>query len=242
MYLSRLILNPRSREVRRDLSNVQDMHRTVLSAFPQVDNSHNAREEHRVLYRHEPSLRNGPEVMLVQSRSTPDWTKLSKGYLIDSAGEVVSPSTKNIEFMTDALREGMTVGFRLRANATKKIMTKSGPNGERRNGKRVELRGDEQLFVWIARKAEQHGFLLPDHDGTGGRGSVRIKTEPKLKGRRGVAGGAPSSLTVATALFEGMIKITDLDRFKNALEDGIGSAKAYGCGLLSIRPINPGGD
>jgi len=179
--------------------------------------------------------------MLVQSRNAPEWTNLPSGYLIDTRGEPQNPSTKNVDILFDRLLGGMTVGFRLRANPTRKIMTKSGPNGERRNGKRVELRGDAQLFAWLVRKGEQHGFLLPDYDGTGGMSSVRIKYEPKLKGKRGAGGDPLRTLTVATELFEGVLQITDIYRFKSALEDGIGPAKAYGCGLLSIRPVNPGG-
>ncbi|MBX5446264.1 type I-E CRISPR-associated protein Cas6/Cse3/CasE, partial [Sphaerobacter sp.] len=33
MYLSRLILNPRSRDVRRDLADCQQLHRSVMSGF-----------------------------------------------------------------------------------------------------------------------------------------------------------------------------------------------------------------
>ena len=41
MYLSRLILDVRQPRVRRDLSDVYRLHRTILSAFPQApDNRH----------------------------------------------------------------------------------------------------------------------------------------------------------------------------------------------------------
>jgi hypothetical protein len=47
MYLSRLILNPRSRAVQRDLASPYDLHRTVMSGFPEDLGKH----EDRVLYR-----------------------------------------------------------------------------------------------------------------------------------------------------------------------------------------------
>ena len=36
---------------------------------------------------------------------------------------------------------------------------------------------------------------------------------------------------------EGKLKIVDIDRFKKALFQGIGSAKAFGCGLMIVRRI-----
>src|SRR5437762_524360 len=69
MYLSRLFLNPRSRDVRRDLSDCQDMHRTVLRCFPTASGP--ARQEHEILYRLETTVAR-PQ-LLVQSRTAPDW-------------------------------------------------------------------------------------------------------------------------------------------------------------------------
>ena len=37
MYLSRLILNPRSRQVRNELADPYEMHRTVCKAFPDAN-------------------------------------------------------------------------------------------------------------------------------------------------------------------------------------------------------------
>ena len=36
---------------------------------------------------------------------------------------------------------------------------------------------------------------------------------------------------------EGKLKIVDADRFKKALFQGIGSAKAFGCGFMLVRRI-----
>ena len=38
--------------------------------------------------------------------------------------------------------------------------------------------------------------------------------------------------------YEGILKITDLDKFKAALKQGIGREKAYGIGLITVIPIN----
>lgn len=240
MYLSRLILNPRNKQVRRDFSNVHDMHRTILSAFPNVETHGNAREVHGVLFRHEPAGHAGLEIVLVQSRTKPVWNSLTTGYLARTTGGTLNPSMKEVGPLFDSLSPGMTLGFRLRANSTRKILTKSGAGGERRNGKRVELRGEDQLFAWLVRKGELHGFSLPKFDGTDGQSSVRIRYEPKLKGTQRMREESARTITVTAVLFEGLLQVTDVERFKSALVSGIGPGKAYGCGLLSIRPAQQG--
>lgn len=44
-------------------------------------------------------------------------------------------------------------------------------------------------------------------------------------------------MTVGGALFEGVLVVDNVDRFVRALESGIGPAKAYGFGLLSIARV-----
>lgn len=39
--------------------------------------------------------------------------------------------------------------------------------------------------------------------------------------------------------FEGRLTVTDPDKFRAALFDGIGPAKAFGCGLLLVRRVGP---
>ena len=41
-------------------------------------------------------------------------------------------------------------------------------------------------------------------------------------------------VTLRTVVFEGVLTVRNLEHFKHALVSGIGRAKAYGCGLLTI--------
>ncbi len=72
MYLSRLILDVRQPRVRRDLSDVYRLHRTILSAFPQAPDNVPARAHFGILYRIEP-ISDMPWLvrLLVQSREQP---------------------------------------------------------------------------------------------------------------------------------------------------------------------------
>lgn len=83
LYLSRLLLNPRSRDLRRDLGNCHELHRTILRALPQIeDNEAKARERFGVLHRLKIDQRQQKLTLLVQSFLKPDWSRLSSDYLL----------------------------------------------------------------------------------------------------------------------------------------------------------------
>ncbi len=42
------------------------------------------------------------------------------------------------------------------------------------------------------------------------------------------------AVTLTTVTYDGILQITDADAFRRALTNGIGHAKAYGCGLLTL--------
>src|SRR5690349_15359059 len=111
MILSRLFLNSRSREVRRDLADCQEMHRTVMSGLPQV-NSSAARSELAVLFRVEESPVTGLPALLVQSRDRPDWSRLPENYLAATPGGQ-NPESKDLTVAWAQLRVGMRLNFRL---------------------------------------------------------------------------------------------------------------------------------
>jgi CRISPR system Cascade subunit CasE len=41
---------------------------------------------------------------------------------------------------------------------------------------------------------------------------------------------------LSTAVFEGQLEITDTEAMRRSLTGGIGPAKGYGCGLLTLAP------
>jgi CRISPR system Cascade subunit CasE len=46
------------------------------------------------------------------------------------------------------------------------------------------------------------------------------------------------TVTLTTVTYDGVLDITDADAFRQALTQGIGHAKAYGCGLLTLAPAS----
>lgn len=240
MYLSRLILNPRNRQVRRDLSDCQQMHRTILSAFPRVANQdEGARSQFGLLYRVDINVRSGVVALLVQSHVEPDWNNLPGDYFLETSGDDPNPVCKIIGEKYDGLNEGMRLVFRLRANPTRRVSARSSRDEAKWHGKRVELCREEDQLKWLERKAEGFGFKLLSVRAASEVANVRTINEGKTKGWKSLAGEHDHSkarLTFAAVVFEGLLTITDADLFHKALRGGIGSGKAYGFGLLSIAP------
>ncbi len=227
MILSRLTLNPRSREAVRHLADGQELHRTILSAFP--DGAPGAaRQLFGILFRVE-YRRGAPPALLIQSHKHPDWSALPRDYLF------APPESKDVSEAWQKITGGAEFRFRLRANPTRKIDTKTGPEGIRRHGKRVELRTEQEQLDWLRRKASEGGFEIVSVRTAAEIPDVRVSDEGKVGGYRNVGSGNDKRrLTFASVLFEGKLRVTDAEKFRASLEHGLGSAKAYGFGLLSV--------
>lgn len=240
MFLSRLILNPMSRAVQRDLSDCQQMHRTLCKAFAQYPDKEVAfRAKVGLLWRIDATIPEGKPLIMAQTRSKPDWTFLEQhpGYLLDDGR--LNPSVRSLEPLLESIRAGMIFRFCLRANPTKKVETFSKPGEKRNNGRRVPLLGEESEISWLYAKGKAHGFRLLALEPTA-RGhfipDVRVIQEPYSLGQRRDHEGE-KKLTFHAVRFEGRLEVTDKVSFIKALEGGIGSAKAYGFGLLSVIPV-----
>lgn len=229
MYLTRAFLDPASRQVRADLRDPESLHKRVMLAFPDGVGP-SPREALGVLHRLDQE-REDRIVLLVQSRVRPMAERWPGGYLLELGGDfdlafsglVENPAVRSVEAERARLSPGRRLLFRLKANTTRKIDTKTGPDGLKRNGRRVPVRGDEARLEWLARRADASGFSFEP-------GSVRI-TELTTSGGRG-----GKSVSFGGALFEGALVVRDAERFRETLATGIGPAKAYGFGLLSIAP------
>lgn len=212
MYLSRLVLNPLNRQVRQELARPYEMHRTILHAFP--DNL--AAGEERVLFRVDVNPRTGALHLLVQSRLRPDWAYLSKEqparpYLVEIDG---NPSVKSVDL---SVRAGQTLAFRLFANPTKRLGKAQG----KACGKRVAIYGAEAQEGWLQRKAEQSGFTVLSSFTS----SPNRFEDPVTK------------ITLDGVRFDGVLQVVEPQAFMAAVEQGVGSGKAFGFGLLSVATV-----
>jgi len=120
-----------------------------------------------------------------------------------------------------------TFAFSLLANPTRKV--RSNAKGERtKNGRRMPITKREDLLAWLQRKATSAGFTFdPDTTQTLPRGREYFHKD-KLR----------TQGTHVAVEFRGQLRVTDPASFRAAIAVGIGSAKAFGFGLLVLAPLS----
>ncbi|MCP9495169.1 MAG: type I-E CRISPR-associated protein Cas6/Cse3/CasE [Pyrinomonadaceae bacterium MAG19_C2-C3] len=239
IFISMLRLDPMSRRVQTELSRCYEMHRTLCHAFPNL--SGDEWTAARVLFRVDDD--GGSLKLLVQSKHEPDWHAFSH-HLNGARYLLATPQVKEWE---PQFRTSQTLRFRLLANPTFRPKKNDGSDGERRG-----LYREAERLDWLARQSTRCGFALPQSRTTLRRNGVplifRGRPHDELTldlptcqvidlndGRR-----FPSSdrkIQFSAARFDGVLQVTDVELFRHALENGIGAAKGFGFGLLSVAPI-----
>ncbi len=225
MYLSRLILDPRSRQVRNELADPYELHRTVCNAFPNGLFKAERNEENttNILFRVDLHPRTHIPTLLVQSRQKPDWTFLlaeKKDYLLGENElplDVENPAVRDLNLR---LRAGQVLAFRLRANPT----VKKDREGKKQ-GRRVGLIHENDQQKWLERKLESAGAMLM---------SVNIVNEQFTRGKLFKEKEKAKRLNFLSVRFDGVLQVKDTDKLTSSIFTGFGSAKGLGFGLLSL--------
>jgi CRISPR system Cascade subunit CasE len=209
LWLSRIVIG-RPQRVR----DVYSLHQALWRAFTRVEAGR------CFLFRADviAAERDRPPrlVVLVQSEHEPNWSAL--GDLVTEARH--KPLRRHAA--GDALR------FFVRANPTacrkgRHELPSAGPEEFRaRRGKRVALWKPDDQLAWLRRKASAGGF-----------GVVAVRTSQSRPWRwsRGETRARHDGVD-----FEGVLRIDDADAFERTVAAGIGPAKAFGFGLLSLAP------
>jgi CRISPR system Cascade subunit CasE len=135
-------------------------------------------------------------------------------------------ATSAYEPFLDRLEVRQEWGFRLKANPTKSV-----PSGEKAvRGKRIPIVKREEQIAWLEKRAAQCGFHLPIN---------RLEVSEVVVSQSEMVDFArqDSTVTFATAVFDGVIAVDDPQKLRQALLEGIGRAKGYGYGLLTLIPL-----
>ncbi|MBZ6282414.1 type I-E CRISPR-associated protein Cas6/Cse3/CasE [Streptomyces olivaceus] len=251
-YLSKIALNPRRRAAVSLLSSPHRLHAAVLSGLATQPVTE------RVLWRLENSTPHRADV-LVLTESRPSWA-----HLVDDAGwpgaDGGAPLIADYTPLLERLVRGREFGFRLTANPVRNVprpdrpseqqatrLKEAADNGRRPRGARVAHRTAAQQLDWLLSRCERHGFTIPDatvappapglhstdQDLSAGP-AVTIVGRDILRFRRHSDG---PRVTLSTATFEGRLHVTDPDALRTTLLAGIGPAKGYGQGLLTLAPL-----
>lgn len=213
MFLSRVVLNANKRETMQALVIPSLMHGAVEQSFE----GSRQRNLWRVDWLGDKCY------LLVVSPEKPDFT-----HVVNQFGHpYYDPGwdTRNYETLLQRIKEGDLWKFRLKANPVQSSMTDKDSKTGR--GKVHAHVTQEQQRGWLMKRAEKCGFSLRED----AFDVVHTQWEKFPKSRNG-----NKDITLRTATFEGVLSITNAEIFRETLKTGIGKAKSYGCGLLTVAP------
>lgn len=101
-------------------------------------------------------------------------------------------------------------------------LKKNEPDSADTQAERVQLAARQ----WLTNRQSQYGFELIEET---------VMGEAYRQWRFGGKGG--NRISFSSIDCSGQLTVADTARFKSALMNGVGPAKAFGCGLLLIRPV-----
>lgn len=258
MFLTRFRVNTARPGARGLLSSPQAVHAAVMSSFPGLLPTESPGSEGpRVLWRLDHNAR--AEVLLyIVSPAKPDLT-----HLVEQAGwpaaaidpETPGWQTKPYAPFLSRLSKGDRWAFRLTANPVHTIRRKD----DEPRKVTAHLTPVHQM-AWLLDRQERAGFrivekpadkrLLPSgtthkkHEHHGDRYELTVRDKRNLSfGKSGGTGASrdrSKPVTLVTATFDGRLEVTDPEALQRTLTHGIGRAKAYGCGLMTLAPLPAG--
>ena len=199
----------------RQACNPYELHRALWKLFPD-----RADDERSFLFRVERQEQGVGAEVLLQS----EWQPIPQA----TASRVLGSKRLALDF-----QEGQRLRFRLRANPVKTIKDERKGTVDR-NGKtytrtsRVPLLREQEQQTWLVRKLE----------GTASLEALLIEQEMPLffhkESRQGRAGHRGK---VQPVRFDGILQVQDPIAFLALVQQGVGPAKAFGCGLLSLAAV-----
>lgn len=185
------------------------LHKKIWNLFPDK-----ADEKRSFLFRVENLGQRGVQHILLQSSYEPQ----------PANGELVLLNKpKKVQF--DGITNGVNYRFLLRANPTKKIKDSGGKTTNQ--GKvRVPIIDEDEIIAWLSRQfeglAEIKAVTLAQQD---------LLYFRKDKGNQNHVG------KIQTVTYSGILTVVESESLVNKMKDGIGPAKAFGCGLLTLAKI-----
>ena len=210
MFLSRIELDLKRRETLRALTNPNFLHGAIEQSFE----GGRGRRLWRV------DRFDDLCFLLVLSGEQPDFTALAEQFGdISEKGWEVKPYA---DFINN-INAGRVWRFMLCANPVHSVK-----EGESGRGKIYAHITETHQKQWLLDRTDKNGFSLADENFSVIR-SEWAKFTKKTDAKKDV--------TILRAVYEGVLTVTDPDSFRNALANGIGRAKAYGCGLLTVMRL-----
>jgi CRISPR system Cascade subunit CasE len=258
MFITRLRLNTGRPSAQRMLSSPRVLHATLMGAFRETPQGTGAASDTaRVLWRVD-RWNEAYAVLNVVSACEPDLTRFVEQAGWPSSTQPGTPGWETLPYhpLLDHLAEGDVWDFKLTANPVHCVR-----RGEGEAFKRVAHSTARHQRKWLLDRQEQSGFQVLEAEaprqarGTaevhhssatdrcrplgvhGTRHQLRVSggRELTFPGKTHATDGRTQTISLVTVTFEGRLQVSDPVALRHALTRGIGKAKAYGCGLMTLR-------
>ncbi|QKW06328.1 type I-E CRISPR-associated protein Cas6/Cse3/CasE [Streptomyces sp. NA04227] len=252
-YLSRIRINPLRAESRRYLESPRAVHGAVMGGLA------GSASDERPLWRLDSDDPRRPH-LLVLTRARPDWSHIvERAGWPDADGE--HSLVRDYAPLLALLAPGREFRFRLTANPVQNSSSPTSPTSvqrkriaaepapDRRRGFRLAHRTAAAQLHWFLQRTERWGFEVPasrtdlpaaglevppDPDPDAVPREVRITARQRHNFAKN---GRGPKVTFHSVTFEGRLTVTDAEALTHHLLNGIGPAKAYGCGLLTLAAV-----
>mgnify|MGYP000004036991 FL=1 len=252
MFFTQFPINMTRRESRAMLASPYRMHAAIAGSFPPSQ----ASGDGRVLWRVDRMPGGGSRLYIVSP---------GKPSLVGLDEQIGWPDcepqwgTRGYDPFLGRISNGQTYSFRLVANPSLNRSTRGGRSdllnseGEPKRNRIGHLTILEQT-AWLVgaqaykgtdkevpsifapergSRAQRNGFeVLSDDEGCP---SLIVSNSNRISFTKGVQG---NKVTFARAQYDGVLRVTDADALRHALAYGIGHAKGFGCGLLTLVPLD----
>lgn len=215
-YLSRMELCPFVKKTALALNRRSLFHGAIESSFSE--------KQERNLWRLDQV--NDKLYLLLVSKQKPNLTVMHQQF----GKPNTSPDWKTIEYspFIENIQNGSRWQFRLVVNPTKS--TKEQQSKELKYRGRVRSVTEGEMLEWLADRSAKRGFSVK-------RGEYDVVGIQWLDFQKKVTSLEHVKFRMVT--YEGILTVTDRDKFAETLVNGIGREKVYGQGLLTVVPISP---
>ncbi len=225
MYFSRLTFNPLVNPQQLAQTLLQDTYREHQALWQLFDTDPDATRD--FLYRQ----------VIEQGRIK--YYVLSERMPVDKSGIWLVDKPKPYD---PKLVEGQRLFFNLRANPVVTVATVEGKklrhdvvmNAKKQMGfdalppadrPMLQQLVQDSCMPWLQMRSELNGFSIEPN----------LVTVDGYQQHESFAKQQKRPVRYSTVDFQGILTVTDSDRFRSALFSGIGKAKAFGCGLLLVK-------
>ena len=215
---TKILLNPARRQGRKLLTNPQALHAAVCACFPPDMNQNNG----RVLWRLD--QRSHENILYIVGPEKP-----TAVHIVEQAGWDTRPAqSAEYDRLLGQLRKGQQWNFELVANPTKSLKR----GGEQR-GRVVALLSAPDQLAWLHSKAESMGISF----GTLEKSTAQVGERESISFRRNSSADSSPKVHLVKVRYRGCLEVTDAEKLRHTLVGGVGRAKGYGCGLLTLARI-----